>query len=120
MAVSIEAARAAAYYAYWAVAEQSPDTARASAMAKAYCGEVTQNACNEAIQIHGGMGFTWELPLHRFLRRAKVLEHGFGERTWHYERVMRETVGAPSTVQPAQPVTVNLAARGEQVVRGLQ
>lgn len=107
MAVSIEAARAAAYYAYWAVAEQSPDTARASAMAKAYCGEVTQNACNEAIQIHGGMGFTWELPLHRFLRRAKVLEHGFGERTWHYERVMRETVGAPSTVQPAQPVTVN-------------
>lgn len=94
MAVAVDGARSAAYYAYWAVSEQSPDVTRASSMAKAYCGEVTQKACNEAIQIHGGMGFTWELPLHRFLRRAKVLDHGFGTKTWHYERVMRATLDA--------------------------
>ncbi len=112
MAVAMEAARAASYYAYWAVSEDSPDSPRASSMAKAYCGEVTQKTCNEAIQIHGGMGFTWELPLHRFLRRAKVLEHGFGDSSWHYERVMQETVGAPRVSNPVsfiepEPVRVS-------------
>jgi alkylation response protein AidB-like acyl-CoA dehydrogenase len=104
MAVAVEAARAAAYYAYWAVSEKSDDAARASSMAKAYCGEVAQNACNEAIQIHGGMGFTWELPLHRFLRRAKVLEHGFGGRAWHYEKVMQQMLGEGVSSSQQVPV----------------
>ncbi|KAK0359271.1 hypothetical protein LTR94_031970, partial [Friedmanniomyces endolithicus] len=86
MAVAIEAGRSAVYYAFWAAAEDAPDRPRASSMAKAYCGDVARQVCNEAIQIHGGMGFTWELGLHRFLRRNKVLEHGFGSQTWHYER----------------------------------
>lgn len=94
MAVAVEAGRSAAYYAFWAIAENAPDRGRASSMAKAYCGEVTRDACNEAIQIHGGMGFTWELGLHRFLRRAKVMEHAFGDHTWHYERVMTTTLTA--------------------------
>lgn len=94
MAVAVEAGRSAAYYAFWAVAENAPDQARAASMAKAYCGEVTRDACNETIQIHGGMGFTWELGLHRFLRRAKVMEHAFGDHVWHYERVMVETLAA--------------------------
>ncbi len=63
-------------------------------MAKAYCGEVTRDACNETIQIHGGMGFTWELGLHRFLRRAKIMDHAFGDPVWHYERVMATTLEA--------------------------
>lgn len=92
MAVAVEAGRSAAYYAFWAVAEDAPDRGRASSMAKAYCGEVARDVCNQAIQIHGGMGFTWELGLHRFLRRAKVLEHGFGNHSWHYERVMALTL----------------------------
>lgn len=94
MAVAVEAGRSAAYYAFWAVAENAPDRARASSMAKAYCGEVTRDACNQTIQIHGGMGFTWELGLHRFLRRAKVMEHAFGNHVWHYERVMAATLAA--------------------------
>jgi len=94
MAVAVEAGRSAAYYAFWAVAEDVPDRSRASSMAKAYCGEVARNACSEAIQIHGGMGFTWELGLHRFLRRANVLEHAFGNHVWHYERVMSETLAS--------------------------
>lgn len=94
MAVAIEAGRSAVYYAFWAVAEDASDRSRASSMAKAYCGDVARQVCNDTIQIHGGMGFTWELGLHRFLRRNKVLEHGFGGQTWHYERVIGDTIAA--------------------------
>lgn len=102
MAVGIEAGRSAAYYAFWAVAEDAPDRARASSMAKAYCSEIARDACNEAIQIHGGMGFTWELGLHRFLRRNKVLEHGFGDRAWHYERVVADRLATSAAADDAR------------------
>ncbi|WP_375248634.1 acyl-CoA dehydrogenase family protein [Sphingomonas sp.] len=94
MAVAVEAGRSAAYYAFWAVAEDAPDRARAASMAKAYCGEISRQVCSEAIQVHGGMGFTWELGLHRFLRRAKLLEHSFGDAAFHNERVLVETLAA--------------------------
>lgn len=61
MAVALEAARSAAYYGIWALSENAPDRARAVSMAKAYAGEVARQVCNETIQIHGGMGFTWSL-----------------------------------------------------------
>lgn len=92
MAVALEAARSTAYYAFWAISEDAADSARAASMAKSCCGESARMICNEAIQIHGGMGFTWELGLHRFLRRARVLEHGFGDGAWHNERVLAETL----------------------------
>lgn len=94
MAVAVEAGRSAAYYAFWAAAEDAPDRARAASMAKAYCGDVARQACNEAIQIHGGMGFTWELGLHRHLRRSKVLEHAYGDAAWHNERIVSATLAA--------------------------
>lgn len=102
MAVAVEAGRSAAYYAFWAIAEDAPDRVRASSMAKAYCGEVARDVCNHTIQIHGGMGFTWELGLHRFLRRAKVLEHGFGNHVWHYERVMAATLAEIRSLDDAR------------------
>lgn len=92
MAVALEAGRSAAYYAFWAVAEGAPDRARAASMAKAYCGGVSRHICNETIQLHGGMGFTWELGLHRFLRRAKVIEHSYGDAAFHNERVLSATL----------------------------
>ncbi len=92
MAVAVEAGRSAAYYAFWAVSEDTPDRARATSMAKAYCGDIARNVCNETIQVHGGMGFTWELGLHRFLRRAKVMEHAFGDQAWHNERIVAQTL----------------------------
>lgn len=105
MAVAVEAGRSAAYYAFWAVSEDAPDRARACSMAKAYCGESARDVCNQAIQLHGGMGFTWELGLHRFLRRAKVLEHGFGNHVWHYERVMAAALAEEVTSPvPQMPV----------------
>ena len=92
MAMALEAGRSAAYYAFWAVAEDAPDRARAASMAKAYCGGVSRHICNETIQVHGGMGFTWELGLHRYLRRAKVIEHAYGDAAWHNERVIDEAL----------------------------
>lgn len=92
MAVAVEAGRSAAYYAFWAIGEGSGRDLRAASMAKAYCGDVARMVCNEAIQIHGGMGFTWELGLHRYLRRAKLFEHQFGDAVHHREQVVAETL----------------------------
>ena len=94
MAVAVEAGRSAAYYAFWAISEEAPDRSRAASMAKAYCGDVARQVCDETIQVHGGMGFTWELGLHRFLRRSKVIEHAFGDAAWHNERILAETLVA--------------------------
>lgn len=102
MAVAVEAARSAAYYSVWALSEDSPDRARAVSMAKAYAGEVARHVCNETIQVHGGMGFTWELGIHRFLRRTKVIEHRFGSSIWHNERVLAETLRMIADGEAAQ------------------
>jgi len=92
MAVAVDASRSAAYYAAWALAEASEDRAKAVSMAKSYCGDAARFACNEGIQIHGGIGFTWELGLHYYLRRAKVLEYSFGDAAYHRERVLTSTL----------------------------
>jgi alkylation response protein AidB-like acyl-CoA dehydrogenase len=92
MAVAVESGRSAAYYAFWALAEDADDRSRASSMAKAWCSDAARDVCNEALQIHGGMGFTWDLGLHNHLRRSKTLEFGFGDAAFHRERVLAETL----------------------------
>lgn len=92
MAVAVDASRSAAYYAAWALAEDAPDRAKAVSMAKSYCGDASRFVCNEGIQIHGGIGFTWELGLHFYLRRAKMLEYAYGDAAYHRERVVAETL----------------------------
>ena len=96
MAVSADAARTAAYYAGWAIAEDAADRIRACSIAKSFCGDAARFVCNEAIQVHGGMGFTWELGLHHYLRRAKVLEYSWGDAAYHRERVIAATLSAQS------------------------
>ncbi len=102
MAVALEAGRSTAYYAFWAVTEDASDATRAASMAKAYCGDVARQICNETIQVHGGMGFTWDLGLHRYLRRAKVIEHSYGDAAWHNERILAATLAALGTSQDRQ------------------
>ena len=93
LAVDVESCRSAAYYAAWALDEADPsERRRAASMAKAWCSEKSARACNESIQLHGGTGFTWDLGLHLFLRRAKVEQSLWGDATWHRERLMQETV----------------------------
>jgi alkylation response protein AidB-like acyl-CoA dehydrogenase len=97
MAVQIEAAKSVTYYAFWAVAEDAPDGPRASSMAKAWCGDTANKVGADAVQIHGGMGFTWELGLHHYLRRAKVLASLYGDANWHRERVLAITLDEMGT-----------------------
>ena len=88
MMVQVETSRTAAYYAAWALSSGPAEAAQAVSMAKAYCGDAARSVCNEAIQIHGGIGFAWELDLHLYLRRAKSLEYAYGDATAHRERVL--------------------------------
>ena len=86
MLMAVETARSAAYYAAWAV-EDGTDAALAVSVAKAACGDACRLACNECLQIHGGVGFTWDYDVHLFLKRGKLLEYSFGDASWHRERV---------------------------------
>ena len=88
MMVAVETARSLAYYAAWAVAEDAPDAARAAAMAKAYCGEMAKTVTSEAIQVHGGIGFTWEHDLHLYYRRALAADAAFGAAPAHRETIV--------------------------------
>lgn len=92
MAVAVETSRAAAYYAAWALAENAGDCGKAVSVAKSSCGDAARFICNEGIQIHGGMGFTWELGMHFFLRRTKLLEYSFGDAAYHRERLLQATL----------------------------
>ncbi len=78
MLVAIESARSAAYYAGWAASVGDEDLAIAAPLAKSYCSEVYSHAAGDSIQIHGGIGFTWEHDAHLFFKRAKTDELLFG------------------------------------------
>jgi len=76
--VGVTQARAASRYAAACLASGSPDARVAVALAKAYCSEVAVNAAQECVQMHGGIGFTWEHTAHLYLKRAKADSIGFG------------------------------------------
>jgi alkylation response protein AidB-like acyl-CoA dehydrogenase len=84
-----ESARSAAYYAAWALEERRPDSATAVSIAKMYASDAARNAGNRGIQVHGGMGFTWENDIHLYYRRFKASETTFGDATYHRERIAR-------------------------------
>jgi alkylation response protein AidB-like acyl-CoA dehydrogenase len=75
----VELARSLVYWAAWCVAEEDERAELAAAAAKAFATDAAVAACERSIQAHGGIGFTWEHPLHRFYKRALWLE-GFGRR----------------------------------------
>jgi alkylation response protein AidB-like acyl-CoA dehydrogenase len=72
--VETELARSLAYWAAWCIAEGEAEGELAASAAKAYAAEAAVAACERAIQVHGGMGFTWEHPLHRYYKRALWIE----------------------------------------------
>ena len=87
MLVEIENAKSLTYYAAWAVDENVPEAPLAASMAKAYVSDAYRKAAGTGIQLHGGIGFTWEHDLHLYFKRAKSSEFSFGDATWHRERV---------------------------------
>ena len=90
MMLQVESAKSAAYYAAWAVDEDVPEAPLAVSMAKAYCSDAYRNTAGEGIQIHGGIGFTWEHDMHLYFKRAKYAEFTFGDATYHRELVAQE------------------------------
>jgi alkylation response protein AidB-like acyl-CoA dehydrogenase len=74
----VESSKAAAWYAAYAIARDLPDRSEAASVAKAYASEAAKKANVEALQVHGGIGFTWEHDLHLWLKRGKALEFAYG------------------------------------------
>ena len=87
MMVAVESARSATYYAGCAVAEASDRVAQLASTAKAWASESYFRCAAEALQIHGGVGFTWEYDVHLHLKRARSMEAFLGTPAWHRERV---------------------------------
>jgi len=93
----VELARSLTYWAAWCVAEEDEQAPLAAAAAKAFATEAAVAACERSIQVHGGIGFTWEHPLHRFYKRALWLE-GFGKRPHELRgQIADQLLGVPVT-----------------------
>jgi alkylation response protein AidB-like acyl-CoA dehydrogenase len=86
MLIAIESARSAVLSAGWTADHAPDDLAFAASVAKAAAAEAASQATAAALQIHGGMGFTWEHPIHLFLRRAIVSSRLLGNVDWHLDR----------------------------------
>ncbi len=87
MLLRLESAKSASYYAAWAAAEDNEELSVAASLAKAYCTESYFANSRENIQIHGGIGFTWEHDCHLYYRRAKTSELMLGDPTYHRELI---------------------------------
>ncbi len=79
MLVAAESAKSAAYYAGWAAAVGDPDFAVAAPLAKACCSDAYFDVAADTIQVHGGIGFTWEHDAHLYFKRAKTDQLLFGD-----------------------------------------
>jgi alkylation response protein AidB-like acyl-CoA dehydrogenase len=86
MKVLVENAKSVVYYAAWALDHGAPEASRAASMAKAYCSEMYPRVTADGVQVHGGIGFTWDHNLHLYFKRAKGSEVLLGNATWHRER----------------------------------
>jgi alkylation response protein AidB-like acyl-CoA dehydrogenase len=87
MLLEVESARSATYYAAWTVDADAPDRSLATSMAKAYASDAYRKAAGNGIQVHGGIGFTWEHDMHLYFKRAKASEVTLGDATYHRELV---------------------------------
>ena len=87
MLLEVEGARSTSYYAAWALDHEPESAPLAASMAKAYASDAGWRVASSALQVHGGIGFTWEHDLHFFLKRAKANAHAFGDARWHRSRV---------------------------------
>ena len=87
MLLEVESAKSVTYYAAWAIEADAPDRSLACSIAKAYTSDAYRHATADGIQVHGGIGFTWEHDMHLFFKRAKASEVTLGDPTFHRELV---------------------------------
>jgi alkylation response protein AidB-like acyl-CoA dehydrogenase len=87
MLVALENAKSLTYYAAWAVDQGLDEAPLAVSMAKAAASDMSRKVAGTGIQLHGGIGMTWEHDLQLYFKRAKASEVAFGDATWHRERI---------------------------------
>ncbi|HSM87014.1 MAG TPA: acyl-CoA dehydrogenase family protein, partial [Candidatus Limnocylindrales bacterium] len=103
MYLETESARSAAYYAAWALQESAAGAGAAVSIAKMYASDAARNVGNRGIQVHGGMGFTWENDVHLYYRRAKASETMLGDATFHRERIAQLVLDRQAARAPLEP-----------------
>jgi alkylation response protein AidB-like acyl-CoA dehydrogenase len=101
MLLETEGARSATYYAAWAADASPEDLPVAASMAKAYASDAGWRVAGAALQVHGGIGFTWEHDLHLWLKRARADGAAFGDARWHRERVAEAILAQAAAPEPA-------------------
>ena len=101
MMVQVEAARSASLYAAAAIDLGGEEAVEAASIAKAWCGDAANYCAGEAIQLHGGIGFTWEHPAHLYFKRARSSSQWLGSPAVHRERVARLMGLDAATPDPA-------------------
>jgi alkylation response protein AidB-like acyl-CoA dehydrogenase len=87
MLVDVEGMRSATYYAGWAVGAGDPDAAAAASVAKVWSSDAARRVMASGLQVHGGIGFTWEHDLHLYLKRSQLDQMTFGDAVAHRERL---------------------------------
>ncbi|MDX2044944.1 MAG: acyl-CoA dehydrogenase family protein [Acidobacteriota bacterium] len=87
-----ESARSATYFAAWAVAENDPTAKLAVSVAKGFCSDAAREVGNRGVQLHGGIGFTWEHNIQLYYKRAKSSEILFGDANYHREKIAEKVV----------------------------
>lgn len=87
MLVDVEGMRSAAYYAGWAISAADLDASLAASTAKIWCSDASKRVMASALQVHGGIGFTWESDVHLYLKRAQLDQVSFGDAGWHRTRL---------------------------------
>jgi alkylation response protein AidB-like acyl-CoA dehydrogenase len=101
MLVDVEGMRSAAYWAAWCVAAGDPDASVAASTAKCWCSDAGTRVLASALQVHGGIGFTWEHDIHFYLKRTHLDGLAFGNGAWHRTRlaaILRQRIEAGASV----------------------
>jgi alkylation response protein AidB-like acyl-CoA dehydrogenase len=91
--VDVEAMRSSVYYAAWSVAAGDASASLAASAAKAWCSDASGRVMASGLQVHGGIGFTWEHDLHLFVKRAQLDQSSWGDAVFHRERIASMLAG---------------------------
>ncbi len=87
MLVDVEGMRSTAYWAAWCIGARQDDVSVAASTAKIWCSDASKRVMASSLQVHGGIGFTWEHDLHLFLKRAQLDQLSFGDAGFHRQRL---------------------------------
>jgi alkylation response protein AidB-like acyl-CoA dehydrogenase len=85
--VDVEGMRSTAYYAAWCAAAGDPERSLSASMAKAWCSDASRRVMAAGLQVHGGIGFTWEHDMHLYLKRAQLDQVSYGDASAHRDRI---------------------------------